>query len=164
MRTVFAALLAATACVTVGAQSPANLDAPQRAELFRRNRLVVERLVEKTIESSRLPGNHVKRAESYYQVLVEFSTAIDRAKREKDVGRAEDLTRQLTSLLSKGLAPTLVDAKQQVEGGSGAAEYAQARDHLLVQVDALISILSDDPTSRATLEQARTDLMQKVGK
>lgn len=163
-RHILTTVLAAVAAVGVGAQAPTALQPKQRADLFKKNRVVIERLVEQTVVSSRTPTNPVHRAESYDQILFEFSTAINRAKVDKDPGRVAELTNHLNSLLARGLGPTLASARAMVAGGTGGEDYVRARDHLLLQVNALLSILSDDPAARAALERTRDDLIAKIGK
>ncbi|HVK15235.1 MAG TPA: hypothetical protein VM597_41230 [Gemmataceae bacterium] len=162
-RTVLTTVLAALAAVGVGAQGPTALQPSQRAELYKRNQRVIERLVEKTVVSARAPNNPVTRAESYDQVLYEFTQAIHRAKADKDPARVADLTKNLNSLISRGLKPTLDSAQKMVDGGTGKDEYVQTRDHLIAQVETLLSML-DDPATKAILEQTRTSLMKDVGK
>ena len=164
-RTVLTTGLAALAAFGVGAQGPAALQPNQRAELYKKNHFVIERLVEKSVASAR-GGNDdsVKRAESYYDVLYEFSLAINQAKADKDAARVADLTRNLNTILSRGLKPTLVSAQKMVEGGTGEAEYHEARDRLIAQINALLTSLSEDAIATANLEQARTSLLTEVRK
>jgi hypothetical protein len=157
-------VLAALAAVGVGAQGPPALQPNQRAELYRKNHVVIEKLVEKTVASSRSSNDSVKRAESYYDVLYEFTLAIDRAKAEKDNGRVADLTKNLNDLLSRGLKPTLSAAQDMVRGGTGEAEYLDARDRLIAQVDALLNSLADDVVTKTALEQTRASLQTDVRK
>ena len=161
-RDILTTVLAAVAAVGVGAQAPTALQPGQRAELYKNNRAVIEKLVEKTVASSRSSTDPVKRAESYSDILVEFNRAINEARNKKDDGRVRDLTNHLNALLDKGLKPTLVSARKMVEGGSGEKEYHDARDSLLLQVDALLSLLSNDPAAKAALEQTRTSLYQEI--
>jgi hypothetical protein len=163
-RHVLTTVLAALAAVGVGAQGPAALQPNQRAELYRKNHVVIEKLVEKTVASSRSSGDAVKRAESYYGVLYEFTLAIDRAKAEKDSGRVADLTKNLNNLLSRGLKPTLISAQDMVRGGTGEAEYLDARDRLIAQVDALLNSPAVDLATKTALEQTRASLLTDVRK
>jgi len=162
-RHVLTTILAALAAVGVGAQGPTALQPSQRAELYKKNHVVIEKLVEKTVASSKSPDS-VKRTESYYHVLYEFNIAINQAKAEKDAGRVADLTKNLNALLSRGPKPTLVSAQTMVEGGTGEVEYREARDRLIAQIDALVPMLADDPAAKAALDQTRTSLLKEVRK
>jgi hypothetical protein len=150
---VTAAVLAAI----VGAQGPRAPSPAQRGELFKKNRPVIEKVVDQTLDSARTPNDYVKRAESYYPILYKFNTEIAQA-RDKDAGRVEELTRHLGTLLDRGLAPTLIKAREQVENGTGNEDYRRVRDDLLAQVTALLAMLSDNPTATASLEGAKRKL------
>ena len=150
-------------CAFVGAQSSGSLAGPQRAELYKKNRLVIERLVDKTVESSKVSNDHVKRAGSYNQVLVEFSKAISDAKNAKDAERVKELTQHLNTLLDKGLAPTLTDAQRQAKG-THLEEYLQTRDVLLAQVTALLQIVETNAAAHSSLNATQARLIEKIGK
>jgi hypothetical protein len=139
----------------VGAQSPAALRPDQRGELYRMNRPVIERLIDETVEGSRSPNDHLKRADSYYQVLREFSFQIREAEKQGNAERVAELTGHLTALVDQGLAPSLVKAKRQVEGGSGQEEFPGTRNNLVAQINALLEQLKE-PSARASLEGARS--------
>ena len=49
---------------TVGAQGPKALTASQKADLFKKNRDVIEKVVTQTIDSSKSPNDPLKRAKS----------------------------------------------------------------------------------------------------
>jgi hypothetical protein len=142
----------------VGAQGPKAITPQQQSKLFEKNRFVVEKIVEKTLESSRVPGEHVKRANSYYEILYKFNKEIDQARQANDTARVDELSKHLGTLLDKGLAPTLVDARKQVEGGTGVELYLKVRGELLAQLDALLGILSDNPAAKASLEDVKKRL------
>jgi hypothetical protein len=150
---VTAAVLAAI----VGAQGPRAPSPAQRGELFKKNRPVIEKLVDQTLDSARTPNDYVKRADSYYPVLYQFNTEIAKA-RDTDPARVEELTRHLGTLLDKGLAPTLVRAREQVENGTGNEDYRRVKDVLLAQVKALLDMLADNPSATASLEGAKRKL------
>jgi len=151
---VAAALLAAI----VGAQGPKGPSPAQRGELFKKDRLVIENLVDQTLKSAHTPGDYVKRAESYYPVLLNFNQEIGKASDQHDAARVEELTRHLETLLDKGLAPTLVRARVQVENGTGNEEYRKVKSYLLAQVDALLGILAESPATKASLEGVKRKL------
>lgn len=151
---VTAAFLAAV----VGAQGPRGPSPAQRGELFKKNRLVIENLVDQTVASAHTPNDYVKRAKSYYPVLYKFNTEIADAGRAHDAGRVEELTHHLETLLDKGLAPTLVKARVQVENGTGNEEYVQVKADLLAQLNALLGILAESPATRVFLEDAKRKL------
>lgn len=153
---VGAALLVAA----VGAQGPKDVPPAQRAELYKKNRAVIEQLVEKTVESARTPNDHVKRADTYYKVLFQFNTEIKKAKDANDADRAAELTGHLKTLLDQGLNPTLKDARKLVENGTGVEEFLQVRGDLLAQLTALIDMPGQDPAAKTSLEQTRDRLNQ----
>src|SRR5262249_32255762 len=148
---VTAAFLAAF----VGAQGPTGPSPAQRGELFKKNRLVIENLVNQSLVSAHTPNDYVKRANSYYPVLYKFNTEIADAGRAHDTARVEELTRHLETLLDKGLAPTLVKARVQVENGTGVEEFRKAKEDLLAQVDALLGMLADNPAMKVSLEATK---------
>jgi hypothetical protein len=136
----------------VGAQGP---DYAVRGKLYEKNRDVIERLVLQTVESSKTPNDHLKRADAYYPVLYQFSVEIQKANQAREANRVNELTGHLTVLLKDGLAPTLDKAKKQVEGGSGVEQFPEVKENLLGQIKALQ--LQLDPTSpaRASLVAAK---------
>lgn len=155
--------MVASLCAALGAQGTKPITAPQKAELFTKNKVVIERLVEKTVESSRTPTNHLKRADSYYQVLFEFSREISAARSANDGDRVIELTAHLKLLLDDGLAPTLGQARQQVEDGTNSEDYVRVREGLLAQVAALLDVMDDQSTAKKSLEDTRTKLKTIVG-
>jgi hypothetical protein len=158
VRHTLSVVTAAFLVAVVGAQGPKAPSAQEQGELYKKNRLVIEKVVDKTLESSRTPNNHVKRAESYYDVLFQFNKEIVSARQDNNQDRAADLTRNLGLLLEKGLAPTLVQARAQVEGGTGVPEFIRAREQLVAQLDALLQILGEDATAKASLDVAKKRL------
>ena len=70
----------------------------------------------------------------------------------------EELTLHLVTLLDQGLAPKLVEARKQVEKGTGNEDYRQVKEDLLAQVGALQGILAESPGAKASLEGARKKL------
>ena len=147
----------------VGAQGPKSLLPQQRAELYKKNRALIERLVDKTVESARTPQDHLKQADSYYKVLFDFSREITKARENKDTERLEELTGLLQKLLDDGLGPTLSDARQQVLNGTGKEDYQRVRDDLLAQVNALLDDLNDHANAKKSLESARDNLKAITG-
>jgi hypothetical protein len=151
---VTAAFLAAV----VGAQGPKGPSPAQRGELFKKNRLVIENLVNQSLVSAHTPNDYVKRANSYYPVLYKFNREIAEAREAHDIARVEELTHHLETLLDKGLAPTLVKARVQVENGTGVEEFRQAKKDLLDQVHALLAMLADNPAMKVSLEATKRKL------
>src|SRR4051812_24384000 len=145
--------LAAFLAAVVGAQGPKQATAPQKSALFQRNRPVIETLVKETVQSSR--NDHVKRAETYYEVLRLFSKEIGDANQKAEQARVDELTQHLVTLLDKGLAPTLSDARKQVEQGTGNEEYKKLKVDLILQLDALRVLLADNPAAKASLDGAK---------
>jgi len=154
LSTVAAVFLAAV----VGAQGPKGPSAQQQGELYKKNRPVIEKIVVKTIESARTPDNHVTQANSYYEVLYKFSTEIDQARQANEPDRVADLARNLGTLLDKGLAPTLLQARAQVEGGTGVEEFIKVREQLLAQLNALLDLLTDNAASKTSLDATKRRL------
>jgi hypothetical protein len=158
LRHTLSVVTAAFLAAIVGAQGPKGPSPAQRGELFKKNRAVIENLVDQTLESAHTPSDYVKRANSYYPVLFKFNTEIAEAGRAHDTARVEELTRHLEVLLDRGLAPTLVKAREQVENGTGNEEYRQVKENLLAQVNALLAILAESPATKASLEEAKRKL------
>ncbi len=163
IRRLLALFAFAAFAAVVGAQGPKALMPPQRADLFKKNRPMIERLVEKTVESSQTPNDYVKRADSYYKVLFDFSQEITKAREAKDSDRVEELTKLLQNLLDDGLRPTLADAREQVKNGTGNEDYQRVRDDLLAQVNALLADLNDHAGAKKSLENARDNLNAITG-
>ena len=100
----------------------------------------------------------MKRADSYYPGPVQVQHGDRQAGRDSDSARVEELTRHLGTLLDKGLAPTLVKAREQVENGTGNEDYRRVKDDLMAQLRALLDMLTDNPSATASLEGARKRL------
>jgi hypothetical protein len=145
----------ALGAAVVGAQGPEALSWEQRGKLYVKNRDVIEKIVTQTVASSRAPGEHLKRADSYYPVLFQFSQEIKAANDQGDKARVDELTGHLTLLLRDGLAPTLDRAKGQVEGGSGVEEFPRVKKDLEAQIGALLKVLQADSPARASLDNAQ---------
>jgi hypothetical protein len=158
LRHTLSVVTAAFLAAIVGAQGPTGPSPAQRGDLFKKNRLVIENLVNQSLVSAHTPNDYVKRANSYYPVLYKFNREIAEAREARDPARVEELTRHLETLLDKGLAPTLVKARVQVENGTGVEEFRQAKKDLLAQVDALLLILADDPAMKASLDATKRKL------
>jgi hypothetical protein len=150
-------------CVALGAQGTTGITPSQKSELFKKNRPVIERLVDKTVESSTQPADPLMRADTYYKVLVDFSKEITTARAAGDKDRVEELTAHLKQLLDEGLAPTLGRARKQVADGSHKDDYERVRDDLLAQVGALLDLMDDQPTAKKSLEDTRANLKSIVG-
>jgi len=102
----------------VGAQGPKSLSGRQQGELYNKNRTVIKEIVEKTLESSHIPNDSVKRANTYYDIIFNFNKEIAQARQSNDTARIDELSKHLGLLLDDGLAPTLVKARELVEGGT----------------------------------------------
>lgn len=155
--------LVAILCAALGAQGTKSVSPAQKADLYKKNRPVIERLVEKTVESSKTPDDHLLRADTYYKVLFDFSKEISAARTANDLERVEELTAHLKELLDRGLAETLSDARKQVEKGSHAEDYVRVRDGLLAQVGALLDVMDDQSPAKKSLEDTRSKLKTIVG-
>jgi hypothetical protein len=152
IRQTLSLTIVALVTVAVGAQGP---EPSLRKKLYEKNRPVIERLVEQTIESSKTPNDHLKRADTYHKVLLHFNKQIANARDEGDADRVAELSEHLTTLVEKGLAPTLDKAKRQVEGGSNQEEFPTVKRNLVAQLDVLIKQLAEEPSARTSLEGAK---------
>jgi hypothetical protein len=156
-RHILSGVVIALMAAAVGAQPPKALTSAQKGELFRKNREVFENIVDQTVASSSSPNDPLKRANTYYPLLVNFNKQIAGAN-SQDSRRVEELTQHLKVLLDKGLTPTLADAKRQVEGGTGVDEFITIRRDLLAQLKALLDVLSNDPATKSSLEGVKNRL------
>jgi uncharacterized phage infection (PIP) family protein YhgE len=147
----------------VGGQPPRALLPKERADQFKKNQALIQQLVDKTVESSRTPNDHLKRAETYHKVLHEFSEEIRKAKDAGDKHRVEELTSHLNILLDQGLSPTLKRARLQVEGGTGAEDYEKVKELIRAQFNALYANLGDGSPAQKSLDQAKSNLDDITG-
>jgi len=154
-RHILSSGVAVLVAAAVGAQGPDALRADQRGKLYTKNRPVIERLVSQTVESSKTPNDHLKRADTYHKVLLEFDGKIKEARNAGDTDRVTELSAHLTTLVDKGLAPTLVKAKRQLEDGSNQDDFPRVKEGLVAQLNALIGQLETEPVARASLEGAK---------
>jgi hypothetical protein len=145
-------------CAFVGAQAPSSLTPGQRADLFKKNRTVIKGVIDVTVKSSQSPNDFLKKADGYYPLLVQFNREITQARTDKDPGRIQELTRLLETLLDKGLAPTLEDARRQVEGGTNSENYPVVKSQLLSQLQALSDSLATDEQAKTSIDAARQRL------
>ncbi|HKB04813.1 MAG TPA: hypothetical protein VKD90_21500 [Gemmataceae bacterium] len=152
IRQILSLTVVAAVTIAVGAQGP---EPRVRGMLYKMNRGVIERLVEQSVESSKTPNDHLKRADTYHKLLLDFNKQIASARTEGKTDRVAELTEHLTTLVEKGLAPTLDKAKRQVEGGSNQDEFPTVKRNLVAQLDVLIKQLPDEPAARASLEGAK---------
>ncbi|HKA07438.1 MAG TPA: hypothetical protein VKD71_09290 [Gemmataceae bacterium] len=145
---------------TVGAQGPKALTASQKADLFKKNRDVIEKVVTQTIDSSKSPNDPLKRAKTYYELLFLFSKQIQSAGAANDGNRVKELTSHLNTLVEQGLAPTMQRAKVQLEQGTGVEEFRKVRIDLLAQLDALLGlpVMDENPAAKTSLEGAKARL------
>jgi hypothetical protein len=151
-RPLLSVTVGALVATVVGAQGP---DYAVRGKLYQKNRPVIEALVHQSVESSKTPNDHLKRADAYYPVLLEFSKQIQQANQKGEAARVEELTGHLTVLLKDGLAPTLDKAKKQVEGGSGVEKFPEVKTNLLAQIKALRDQLDAGSPAGASLDAAK---------
>ena len=144
----------------VGAQGPKSLTPKQKAELFAKNRDVIEKVVTQTIVSSKSPNDPLKRAKSYYDLLFHFSQQIKSAGESRDSDRVKELTSHLNTLIEQGLAPTMQKAKVQLEQGTGVEEFRKVRIDLLAQLEALLGlpVMEENPAAKISLEGAKARL------
>jgi hypothetical protein len=147
----------------VGADSSKSLLPQQRAELYKKNRSVIERLVEKTVESSKTPNDYVKQTDTYYKVLYDLGNEIKKARDNREDERVQELVEHLTTLVDKGLMPTLMQARTQVEGGTGEEDFQKVRKDLVAQLTALADVMEDRPGVKQSLEQAKARLGEISG-
>jgi len=160
IRRILPLVVMALTSALVGAQGQKTVPPQQRAELYKRNRAVIERLVTKTVESAKAPNNPVTRAETYYQVLTDFNAELAKARSAGDDARVKELTGHLVFLIDQGLRPTLKKAKTELEGGTWDEKYQKVRDDLIAQVNALLGVIADDAEAKKSLEGAKDGLNQ----
>ena len=161
-RTLLTAAAIALLSAAVGAQTPKALLPLQKSDLYKKNRPMIEKIVGQTVEASKTPNFPLKRAKTYYDLVVSLNSEIRAARAATDRERVQELTDHLNTLLNKGLTPTLTKAKAQDDGGTGAEEYEKAKADLLAQLNALIDVL-DDPTAKQTLSGAKARLEEITG-
>ena len=144
----------------VGAQGPKTLTPKQKADLFAKNRDVIEKVVTQTVASSKSPSNPLKRAQSYYDLLFLFSQQIKSAGESRDNDRVKELTSHLNTLIEQGLAPTMQRAKTVMADGTGVGEFQNVREQLIAQLDALLRLpaMDENPSAKTSLEGAKARL------
>ena len=144
----------------VGAQGPKALTPGQKADLFKKNHDVIEKVVTQTVASSKSPNDPLKRAKTYYELLFLFSQQIKSAGESRDTDRVKELTSHLNTLVEQGLAPTMQKAKVQLEQGTGVEEFRKVRIDLLAQLDALLGlpVMDENPAAKTSLEGAKSRL------
>jgi hypothetical protein len=147
----------------VGGQSPRALQPKEKAELFKKNQAIIEKLVEKTVESSHTPNDHLKRVSTYYEILHKFNVEIRQANTAGDKERVKELTTHLSLLLDQGLSPTLKRARDQVEHGTGAEDYVKVKNDLLAQFEDLYVALGEGSPSQKSLDTAKSNLNDITG-
>lgn len=162
-RTLLSAAMVALLSVAVGAQSPKALLPQQKGELYKKNRPMIEKIVGQTIEASKSPNFHLKRANTYYDLLFSLNAEIRAAQGANDRDRAQELTDHLNTLLKDGLTPTLLKAEEQMKDGTGADEYEKVKADLLAQLDALIDVLDEQSNAKQSLSGAKQCLQQIRG-
>lgn len=130
-------LLVAGMTAVVGAQGPrSGLTAAQQQELFQRNRSMIETLVDSTVEMSTHSGDHLQRAKTYKNVLVEFQRELGNAANSSDAGRIAELGSHLDTLMRQGMAPSMREAQRQIgPRGSGQQDLLELRDRTVELVD-----------------------------
>ena len=157
IRHILTLSVVAVLAAVVGGQSPRALQPKERAELFKKNQLIIEKLVEKTVESSHTPNDHLKRVSTYYEILHKFNVEIRQANTAGDKARVAELTAHLSQLLDKGLSPTLKQDRLQVENGTGAEDYVKVKNDLLAQFEDLYAALGEGSPSQARYSQVESE-------
>lgn len=152
--------LTAIVCLFVDGQTtrgPARPD--ERAKLFKQNRLLIERLVEKTILSSRPSTDPVKRADSYYDLFDLLKKELQNAKDEGDLKRTRELTKHLKTLLERGFTPIVENVREKIIKGSTPEGLPEMQRRLLLQMDAL-SVVNEDPQLTESIKDSRQRLSE----
>lgn len=164
-------LIVAGLAAVVGAQGPkSGLTAAQQQQLFQRNRLMIQTLVDGTVDMSNQSGDYIHRAKTYRKVIVEFQRELGSAADSSDAVRIAELGKHLDTLMRQGLAPSLKAAQQQIgPKGTGKQDLLDIRDRTLELVDWLQDKArnewADTPEVREVilkLEQSRKDLANSV--
>ena len=160
IRHILCLTLVALLTAAIGAQTPTALSTGQKVELFKKNREIFDHVVIHTVESSKSPNDPLKRANSYYPLLLHFSQQISAAGNAQDNDRVRELSLHLTTLLNNGLAPTLTKAKHVVEGGTGVDEFRQVKKDLTDQLDALLrlEVVANNPEAKKSLDGTMASL------
>jgi hypothetical protein len=162
-RTLLSAAAIALLSAAVGAQAPKALSPQQKGELYKKNQSMIEKIVGQTVEAAKTPNFPLKRAKTYYDLVVSLNSGIRAARAANDTDRVKELTDHLNTLLDKGLTPTLLNAKVQDDGGSGAEEYEKVKVDLLAQLNALIDVLDDQSAAKQTISGAKARLEEITG-
>jgi hypothetical protein len=162
-RTLLSAAAIALLSAAVGAQGPKALHPQQKGELYKKNQTMIEKIVGQTVEAAKTPNFPLKRAKTYYDLVVSLNSEIRDARAANDQERVKELTDHLNTLLDKGLTPTLVKAKSQHVGHTGADEFEKEKADLLAQLNALIDVLDDQSPAKQSLSGAKQRLDEITG-
>jgi hypothetical protein len=129
---IFAALAA-----LAGAQGPKpGLTAAQQHQLFQRNRVIIETLVESSLEICDNSGSYLRRTKSYRKVIMGLQAELSGAADGSDAARVAELGKHLDTVMRQGLAPSLQKAVQQIgRDGTGKKDLQEIRDRTVELVD-----------------------------
>ena len=126
-------LLAALA----GAQGPkTGLTAAQQHQMFQRNRVMIQTLVDSSVEISAMSGDYLQRSRSYRKVIMKFENELTDAANGNDAGRIAEIGKHLNTVMRQGLAPSLQAAVRQVGAdGTGQKDLREIRDRSVELVE-----------------------------
>lgn len=164
IRSLLTLSLLAIVCAYVDGQTtrgPARPD--ERAKLFKQNRLVIERLIEKTVQSSRPSTDPVKRADSYFDLFDLLAKELRTAKDEGDAKRTRELTKHLKTLIDRGFAPSVESVRDKVIKGSTPEGLPEMQRRMITQMDALSSV-NEDPLVSESIKDTRQRLSELTPK
>lgn len=141
-----------------GAQGPKiGLTASQQHQLFQRNRIMIQTLVDSSVEISTQSGDYLQRAKSYRKVIMKFENELTDAANGNDAGRVAEIGKHLDTVMRQGLAPSLQSAVRQVgPDGTGRKDLQEIRDRSVELVewlqDKAKNKWADTPEARELIE------------
>ena len=172
MRRAFLTLAFGLALATlVGAQGPPrpSLTPKQQLDLFRKNRALIEGLVDSGIDGVRT-SDPLKRSESYQGLIKQLQREIEVAAAAGDRSRVVELGTHLKSLLNDGLSGNLANARLRIQPGSADertfTDLNGGVDRAVQSLDEAIrgsGRLAEDPEVKRVLDDLRK-AQQDLGK
>ncbi len=148
-RFMITCLSAAVLVSWVGAEGPTGPAPAEQAQLFQRNREMIQELVNGGLD---LAGetSSLKRAERCNRLARTLADEVAEASRDREAGRVLELAEHLRDLMDHGVAANLAQARTTIKPGSQDEEtLTRLRDQarrLLEPADALLPLAG--PTAR----------------
>ena len=116
-RSALTLTLLAGLALWASAQSPTVRSTHQDLELLQKNRDLLNSLIDRGLEIS-AAGNPLERAERCRKATATLGAELRDAAERSDPDRVAELTEHLATVVEKGLAPTLAEARGQIRPGS----------------------------------------------